>query len=152
MPFRDIDPELETIRLLREKIKVHEAEGRLEQLIHDLDDVELEHSTIRIEAEIKAFLPKRRRRLQALLDRRRKAAGEQPSQSRRRQLSPTFLSGFESDFRSALSELSSRHIFDWSNAYPDILGPFFSRAVEECADAANPAALEKILRYNLPCY
>jgi hypothetical protein len=120
-----IDQILADVERLVQTVKPREAEERLRSLIGTMGDEELKIWEADLRLTIGRFLPKRRKSLLLVLDRRLTGSdGSPPATLEFRVEEDTRgpdLERFGTVFADELRDLSEHHIFQWSTFYRDVL-------------------------------
>lgn len=127
-----IDQFLAEIERLVESVKLQEAEERLASLIRTMGDDELKAWDADLRVTIDRFLPKRRRNLLRALNERVHPENPRPALLLRAKPEPEPVVALDVDslqieFQDELSDLSKRHIYQWSTFYRDSLSVYFER-------------------------
>lgn len=143
--MEDIDETLAEIERLLANNRVQDADELLRALISDLGDKELQLWEVDVRRTIGRFFPKRRRDLTNSLEKRlrRKAPGfAQPTDAE----TTAALAEVAAELQVQLSELSNRHIFQWSTYYRDFLYSSFTRLLEVSMAAGRADDTAAVIR------
>jgi hypothetical protein len=134
-------------RLTALPTEIENAEERLSSLIATIGDNELAVWGKDIRLTIDHFLPKRRRRLNAILDRRLSPrSGDQDDVGTSQNTTEIDVAQLTIGLRETLAELSQYHLFQWSTFYRDALFTYFQRFFEATNKAADPDQIAGQLR------
>src|SRR5438045_3083924 len=106
-----IDDVLADVESLVKAVKLDDAEGRLRSLLSTMDAGDLEECERDLRATISRFLPKRRRSLQSVLDRR--LAGAPPIPGGDTADKTADIGKLDVELHQMLDELRDRHPFQW---------------------------------------
>ena len=146
----NIDTVLEEVAELNATVRPADAEQRLHSLMSSLGDSELREREDDLRRAITQFLPKRRRRLTALLDGlvetvpNAPVAG--PAQAPDSDVDIEPLGAF---FVDRLNELSQHHIFQWSTFYRDSLSRSFDQFLEAAHRTRYTSSIWALIRLEL---
>jgi hypothetical protein len=144
-----IDQILGDVERLVQTVKPREAEEKLRSLISTMGDEELKMWEADLRLTIDRFLPKRRKSLTLVLDRRLASDGASPptlklGSQEPKQESP--LGPLQMAFAEELQDLSEHHIFQWSTFYRDTLSLYFDRFLTTATDASQRDDALRVMR------
>lgn len=127
-----IEQILDDVENLLGLVRVEEAEARLNDLILSVGPNELARWEPDIRQTIRAFLPKRRRRLLSVLDERLGNVFENAraqSNSLSSEKCKLAVKSLADSLNAVFRDLAEHHIFQWSTFYRDSLSPIFQESL-----------------------